>query len=57
MGAETTNPQMPPPNNGMHPTPYHAASHESCMGARVMPGVMPLLNHAENKTANLFGDS
>ena len=28
-----------PPNNGMHPTPHHAASHESCVGARVMPGV------------------
>ena len=28
-----------PPNNGMHPTPHHAASHAACVGARVMPGV------------------
>jgi hypothetical protein len=27
------------PNNGMHPTPHHAASHVRCAGARVMPGV------------------
>src|SRR5918912_1814912 len=27
------------PNNGMHPTPHHAASHARCVGARVMPGV------------------
>ena len=27
------------PNNGLHPTPRHAASHESLTGARVMPGV------------------
>ena len=27
------------PNNGMHPTPLHAASHVRCAGARVMPGV------------------
>ena len=27
------------PNNGMHPTPCHAASHAACAGARVMPGV------------------
>jgi hypothetical protein len=26
-------------NNGMHPTPRHAASHVRCVGARVMPGV------------------
>ena len=26
-------------NNGMHPTPRHAASHAACVGARVMPGV------------------
>lgn len=26
-------------NNGMHPTPRHRVSHESCVGARVMPGV------------------
>ena len=29
----------PPPNNGMHPTPLHGASHARCIGARVMPGV------------------
>ena len=29
----------PPPNNGMHPTPLQRAFHESCAGARVMPGV------------------
>src|SRR5687768_3334756 len=28
-----------PPNNGMHPTPHHEASHVSCAGARVMPSV------------------
>jgi hypothetical protein len=27
------------PNNGMHPTPHHAASHARRMGARVMPSV------------------
>jgi hypothetical protein len=27
------------PNNGMHPTPHHEASHVRCAGARVMPGV------------------
>ena len=27
------------PNNGMHPTPLHVASHDGCLGARVMPGV------------------
>ena len=30
------------PNNGMHPTPLHGASHASCVGARVMPGVRRL---------------
>jgi hypothetical protein len=30
-------------NNGMHPTPHHGVSHEPCVGARVMPGVMLLL--------------
>ena len=30
------------PNNGMHPMPRHAASHGSCVGARVMPGDRPL---------------
>jgi hypothetical protein len=27
------------PNNGMHPTPHHTASHDVVPGARVMPGV------------------
>ena len=27
------------PNNGMHPTPLHGASHARCNRARVMPGV------------------
>jgi hypothetical protein len=31
------------PNNGMHPTPLHGPSHGTCVGARVMPGVMLLL--------------
>ena len=31
------------PNNGMHPTPHHEASHGSCVGARVMPGVRLLI--------------
>src|SRR4051812_41928529 len=26
-------------NNGMHPTPHQRGSHDSCAGARVMPGV------------------
>ena len=26
--------------NGMHPTPLQRSSHESCRGARLMPGVM-----------------
>ncbi|MCA1568213.1 MAG: hypothetical protein LC803_21725 [Acidobacteria bacterium] len=26
-------------NNGMHPTPFKRASHASCVGARLMPGV------------------
>jgi len=33
-----------PPNNGMHPTPRHGASHAGRMWARVMPSVMPLSN-------------
>jgi hypothetical protein len=33
----------PPPNNGMHPTPLHGASHARFAGARVMHGVRPLL--------------
>ncbi len=33
----------PPYNNGMHPTPFHAASHASCVGAQVMPGVRRLI--------------
>jgi hypothetical protein len=30
------------PNNGLHPTPHHEASHVRCIGVRVLPGVMPL---------------
>jgi hypothetical protein len=30
------------PNNGMHPTPHHGASHVRRAGARVMPGVRAL---------------
>jgi hypothetical protein len=30
-------------NNGMHPTPHQHASHVSCLGARVMPGVILLM--------------
>jgi hypothetical protein len=30
------------PDNDMHPTPFQRASHVGCIGARVMPGVMPL---------------
>lgn len=36
-----------PHNNGMHPTPLHAASHARCLGARVMPGVGWLLIRPE----------
>jgi hypothetical protein len=28
------------PNNGVHPTPRHAAFHDSWKGARMMPSVM-----------------
>ena len=39
------------PNNGMHPTPRHGASHARYAGARVMPGVGLLLiaNHMVTK--------
>ncbi len=39
--AATSEPAKP--NNGMHPAPYHAASHETYVGARVMPGARWLL--------------
>jgi len=35
-------------NNGLHPTPHQRASHGSCGGARVMPGVMPLYGESES---------
>ena len=28
-------------NKGMNPAPPHGASHQCCVGARVMPDVMP----------------
>src|SRR2546423_1234444 len=34
--------QRQQPNNGMHPTHRHEASHVRCAGAWVMPGVRPL---------------
>jgi hypothetical protein len=35
-------------NNGMHPTPLQRVCHDSCVGARVMPGVRPpVANHTE----------
>ena len=37
-----------PPNNGMHPTPHHVASHESWVGALVMPGVRRLPEASES---------
>jgi hypothetical protein len=36
-------------NNGMHPMPHHDASHEPCVGARVMPGVRRLIANHENE--------
>jgi hypothetical protein len=42
------------PNNGMHPTPHHAAAHVRCAGARVMPGVGPHLKLNMGKPKNRF---
>ena len=41
-----------PPNTGTRPTPQHEVFHESCVGARVMPGVGPL-TQAEDEQREL----